>query len=121
MIVYNTVKSILRDNDIDVYLPGQYPNDGASGVCRSPYVVIQNGGTYSLGLGYVSGYTLLRVHAYVPINQYPILSELIAKIKKLLAPLDDMIYPTGNEFIHVIDDNRKAHTTYIEYQILRRI
>lgn len=115
MTVWQRIYSALRDAGINVY-----PSGAHFGVCSAPYCVVQQAGTYSSGgdsFGRTS-YTGYYIHAYVPLGSYRKLSELISSIRAALAPLEDerIIYSTGAESVHLIDDAFAAHTAYVEYR-----
>jgi len=114
--VYDELKQILRDAGMTVQNPGQHPDK-----CTSPYIVVQNTGTYPSIASNRTGYTLVTVHCYVPLNSYGKLQPLINSVKQAVWPHRSNYRPTGNEGIHVIDQNFMAHTSYIEYQVLRRL
>lgn len=114
-MLYENVKSVLRSAGITVKLPGQY-----EAPCKESYVVIQNGGTYSYAVGTLTGYTLLYIRCYVPLSNYGKLQPLLERVKTALFPLTS-ITPTGNEGIHQIDNTYQAHTSYVEYQVMRTL
>lgn len=74
---YKILRSYLQTAGVEVYLPGHYPGDPAeSGVCKKPYIVLQNGGTYAQSESNLAGYTVIYAQIYVPLNQYEYLQEL---------------------------------------------
>lgn len=115
-MTYHDVMTALTAAGITVKYPGAKP-----GVCNSPYVVVQNFGTYPYAQSSHLGYTLIEVHCYVPVNQYPQLDSLISSVKAALAPLVADLRPTGNEGIHDINEPFKAHTGYVEYMLQKRL
>lgn len=115
MTVWQRIYTALSDAGISVY-----PSGAHLGACRAPYCVVQQAGTYSSG-GDSFGrtkYTGYYIHAYVPLGGYPKLSELIDSIRAALVPLEEerIIYSTGAESVHLIDDAFAAHTSYVEYR-----
>ena len=115
-MTYDDIVTALTGAGISVKYPGAKP-----GVCNSPYVVVQNFGTYGYAQSRRLGYTLFEVHCYVPVNQYPQLDSLVSSVKAALAPLAADLRPTGNEGIHDINDTFKAHTGYVEYILQKRL
>lgn len=117
MSYYEKIKSQLAAAGVRVYLPGMY-----KGECREPYVVVQDSGTYSTAETRRSGYSLIAVWCFVPLNQYSLLSSLVTTVKKALYPFHGtLLAPTGNEGTHSINNTYKSHTTYVEYQVLRKL
>lgn len=114
-MLYDNVKNALRTAGLTVKLPGQY-----EAPCKEPYVVVHDGGTYGYAANRHTGYTLLYVRCYVPIDSYSKLQLLMESVKTALAPFS-FIMPTGNEGIHQIDNTYKAHTSYVEYQVMRTL
>ena len=115
-MTYNDILETLSAAGIEVHFPGAKPE-----ICNSPYVVVQDFGTYDYAQSRRLGYTLIEVHCYVPVNQYPQLDSLIGSVKAALAPLAVDLRPTGNEGIHDINDTFRAHTGYVEYMIQKRL
>lgn len=114
-ILYDKVKQLLRSAGLNVKLPGQYESP-----CKEPYIVIHDGGTYPYAANALTGYTLLYIRCYVPLDSYSKLQPLVERVKSVLSP-EAFIMPTGNEGIHQIDNTYKAHTTYVEYQVMRTL
>ena len=115
-MTYDDIVTALTGAGITVKYPGAKP-----GVCSSPYVVVQNFGTYDYAQSRRLGYTLIEVHCYVTVNQYQQLDSFISSVKAALAPLALDLRPTGNEGIHDINDTFRAHTGYVEYMIQKRL
>lgn len=115
MTVWQKIYSALKKAGIKVNLPGEH-----IGLCMSPYCVAQQAGTYALGSDSLSRnrYTEYYIHAYVPLGNYMKLPELLNSIRAALSTLEDerIIYYTGFESIHLIDDRFAAHTAYLEYK-----
>ncbi|MDD6395132.1 MAG: hypothetical protein PUB37_02980 [Firmicutes bacterium] len=115
MTVWQRIYSALKDAGLRVYPAGAY-----SGACKEPYCVVQQAGTYSAGADSFgrTGYTIYYIHAYVPLSSYTALPELILSIRGVLTALEQerIVYFTGFESIHQIDDRFAAHTAYLEYR-----
>lgn len=115
-MTYQDIKNALSAAGIDVRYPGAKP-----GICTSPYVVVQSGGTYPYAVSNRLGYTLISVHCYVPLPNYAGLEPLVKQVKAALAPLYPDLRPTGNQGIDMINDNFKAHESFVEYMIQKRL
>lgn len=115
MTVWQKIYSALNNAGIKVY-----PSGGHVGRCTSPYCVVQQAGTYSAidDSFSRSSYTEYYIHAYVPLNDYLRLSKLLDSIRNALSALEEghIIYFTGFESVHQIDDEFTAHTSYLEYR-----
>ncbi len=114
-MLYDNVKNTLRSVGLTVKLPGQY-----EAPCKEPYVVVHNIGTYGYAANALTGYTLIYVRCYVPLNSYSKLQPLVESVKAALSSVSSLT-PTGNEGIHQIDNTYKAHTSYVEYQVMRTL
>jgi len=110
MSIQETILDRLRGAGIDAYLSGQ-----KDGVCKRPYAVVSDGGTYALGK--TTGAKSLIVTAYVPAGRPLELRGVIAGILAALAPYK-AIRTTGEISPEDVDDLRKAHIASIEYTAL---
>lgn len=115
-MTYQDIQEALSAAGIEVRYPG-----AKQGICTLPYTVVQNFGTYQYADSNRLGYTVIAVHCYVPLNQYPELQKLINRVKAALSPLYPDLRPTGSESNHTINDNFKAHESYVEYMIQKRL
>ena len=115
MTVWQRIYSALKSAGLRVYPAGTH-----TGACKEPYCVVQQAGTYSAGADSFgrTEYTGYYIHAYVPLNNYIALSELLTSIRGAMAVLEGerIIYSTGFESVHQIDDSFAAHTVYLEYR-----
>lgn len=93
----------------EVYSPGQKRDK-----CINPYVVIKENGTHALA-GNVSGYKLVDIIIYYPLDKYSSMEFYIDNIKNTLKKIDEL-RPTGNETPSIVDDEVNAYTASIEYQ-----
>ena len=115
-MTYDDIVTALTGAGIAAQYPGAKP-----GVCTSPYVVVQDFGTYPYAQSTHLGYTLIEVHCFVPVGNYPALPALLSHVRAALAPLSADLRPTGNEGIHDINEPFKAHTAYVEYMLQKRL
>jgi hypothetical protein len=115
LTVWQKIYSALKNAGINVYSSGSH-----IGACLSPYCVVQQAGTYSAGGNSFgsNGYTGYYIHAYVPLGDYVKLSALLDSIRAAMRELEreHIIYSTGFESVHQIDDKFAAHTAYLEYR-----
>ena len=112
---YSDIIHTLSDAGLDVALPGAKQD-----VCTSPYVVVQDAGTYPFAGAPALGYSLFTVHCYVPLRAYRQLPILIESVKSALAALAPDLRPTGDSGVHLINDKFRAHEGSVQYVILRR-
>lgn len=115
-MTYNDIMTALAGAGIAVQYPG-----AKQGVCTSPYVVVQDFGTYPYAQSTHLGYTLIEVHCFVPVGNYPALPLLISQVKAALAPLAADLRPTGGEGTHDINDTFKAHHGTVQYMLQKRL
>lgn len=108
------IRSVLKADGLLVYDPGNHPDK-----CKAPYVVVRQMGTYASIQSRLTGYTLAQVYVYVPLDAYGQLTGLAARVKQLLAPLHRQLRPTGHESPDMIEEEYRAHSRSIEYQILK--
>ena len=115
-MTYDDIMTALTGAGITVKYPGAKP-----GVCSSPYAVVQDYGTYPYAQSTHLGYTLIEIHCYAPIGNYPALPLLISQVKAALAPLAADLRPTGGEGTHDIYDTFKAHHGAVPYILQKRL
>lgn len=115
-MTYNDIVTALKEAGIAVYHPG-----ARAGVCTEPYTVVQDSGTYQYAASRRLGYTLVLVHCYVPLGNYPALALLAGRVKDALRPLLPDLRPTGNEGLHEINDTFRAHESTVEYLIQKKL
>lgn len=103
----------LQENGIEVYFIGQ-----KVGECKKPYVVLKDDGVNSLegklGKGYID------ILFFVPQNQFTKCLSFKSNVKSLLKEFKNIKY-TGNETGIVADDEKKAITFSIMYELYKKI
>ncbi len=104
----------LKSKGIEIYSPGQ-----KTGPCEKPYVVLKDGGTYNRAGTNKVGYSLLDVIIFCPINQYSKIEGYKKQIKEHLKEFG--MRAAGTETPIVIDEDKKAYTTSIGYQIHKKL
>jgi hypothetical protein len=100
----------LRDAGITVYLPGQH-----DGPCKTPYVVVSDGGT--MPTGKTTGIKRFLVTGYVPLGRLTDLRAVLAEAQAALRAVP-AVRTTGEISHEEIDDERAAHFASIEYAAL---
>ena len=115
-MTYDDIMTALAGAGIAVQYPGAKP-----GICTSSYAVVQDYGTYPYAQSTHLGYTLIEIHCYAPIGNYPALPLLISQVKAALAPLAADLRPTGGEGTHDINDTFKAHHGTVQYMLQKRL
>ena len=108
-MTYDDIMTALAGAGIAVQYPGAKP-----GICTSY-------GTYPYAQSTHLGYTLIEIHCYAPIGNYPALPLLISQVKAALAPLAADLRPTGGEGTHDINDTFKAHHGTVQYMLQKRL
>ena len=114
-MTYHDVKNALYAAGLDVWYPA-----AKQGVCLTPYVVVQNMGTFPYAQSSRLMYTLLSIHCYVPLGNYDGLKILVGRVRDALAPLMPDLRPVGNESVHTVNDTFRAHETYLEYIVQKK-
>lgn len=109
-------KLTLRGAGVLVYSPAEHPD-----ICKAPYVVLRYSGTYASITSAKVGSSTIEVNCYVPLAQYDQLFLLKKQVKAIMKALEHQIKPTGHESADLPSDTYKAHTSYIEYQVLKRL
>ncbi len=100
----------LKNNDIDVYSPGQHQGD-----CLSNYVVIKEGTSIQLQTfsSSIDEYILM---CYVPYSKYSELKPFVDKIIELMKGMQPMIMPLYQRDIPFFDEDVKANMVSIHYR-----
>lgn len=113
--MWNKVYLHLKSKGIKVYSPGQH-----KGLCEDSYVVLRDGGGDSFAGTNKVGQSILDVIIYHPNNRYSSLDSYKKEVKKYLEEVKG-IRKTGFETPVLMEDEKQAYTTSIEYQILKRL
>lgn len=109
--VWQIIYTALKENGIEVYAPAQ-----KIGTCDRPYVMFKKSGSMQVR-NYSTQRDFYDFYIYVPKEEYSILSEYEAEIKKILdsPPVYPMILPTGQTENDYYDDYYDAHLRIITY------
>lgn len=116
MDALQVAQATLRAEGFSVYDPGEF-----AGVCKAPYVVLRYSGTYASFAGNKVGSSVIEAHCFVPLTEYAKLAPYKASVKATLRRLQHQLKPTGHESNDGIEQAYKAHSAYIEYQVLKRL
>ena len=99
----------LKNNNIDVYSPGQKTDE-----CTKPYVVVKDSGLSGLS-EISSNQQLYDLMCYVPEKKYSILEEFVNTVKECMDGLFPMIRPTHFQTPSYHDTTAKAHMISVQY------
>lgn len=105
----------LRTKGLNPYSIGQH-----QGECITRYCVIKENSQVPYFNSNKLGYKTVDIILFVPLNSYiavePYAKEIRAAVKELTN-----LRKTGNETPVIADDTKKAYTTSIEYQIIKKL
>lgn len=105
----------LKAKNLNPYFIGQH-----KGECTKRYCVIKE----NLQVPYFNtnklGYKLVDIIVFVPDNSYVQIEPYIKQIKAAMKELK-WLRKTGNETPVITDDDKKAYTMSIEYQIIKKL
>jgi hypothetical protein len=107
------VYEYLQDNNIDVYLVGQY-----KGECKSPYIVLKDDGITSSNRRVGKGY--IDILFFIPENKFTKIKDFRKQVVDLLKEFKSIRY-AGNETGIVTDNDKKALTFSIMYEKYMRL
>lgn len=113
--MWQTIYTKLKEKGLNPYPPGQH-----KGLCTEKYCVVRESSQVpSFRLNRI-GYRLIDIIVFVPLASYievePYANEVKAAMKEL-----PFLRCTGNETPVITDDDKKAYTTSMEYQILKKL
>lgn len=110
-----TIYDHLKAKNLNPYFIGQH-----KGECTKRYCVIKE----NLQVPYFNtnklGYKLVDIIVFVPDNSYVQIEPYIKQIKAAMKELK-WLRKTGNETPVITDDDKKAYTMSIEYQIIKKL
>ena len=109
--------ALLKDIPLPVYDVGAHLD-----VCRAPYAVLRNAGSYPTTESARLTYSLLTIYLYVPLdgNQTELLEKLTRAVKSRMRAMRDQARATGNEGQDTIEGDYKALSRALEYQVLKK-
>ena len=105
----------LRSKGLNPSAPGQHV-----GECREKYCVIRESAQVPYFYTNRLGYRIIDIIVYVPLASYvqvePYMNDIRAAMKEL-----PFLRKTGTETPIITDDEAKAYTASIEYQIIKKL
>lgn len=105
----------LIDNGIDAYPIGKH-----TGECKKEFVVVKQDSTTSQLGSRDLGYTIIDIILYVPIASYSKLESYGNKVINILKELK-WLRSVGQWTPPIVDDEKKAYTFSIKYQVYKRM
>jgi len=113
--MWQAIYTKLKEKGLNPYPPGQH-----KGLCTEKYCVVRESSQVPSFRSNRVGYRLIDIIVFVPLASYievePYVNEVKAAMKEL-----PFLRCTGNETPVITDDDKKAYTTFIEYQILKKL
>ena len=104
-----------KEDGIKPYFIGQH-----EGLCDKPFIVIkENDQLPTLGTT-KTGQKIIDFIVFVPLNSYIELEECMKKVRSTLKEIT-YLRKTGIETPAIVDDDKKAYTTSIEYVIQKKL
>jgi len=113
--MWQTVYTKLKNKGLNPYAPGQH-----EGECLERYCVVKESSQVPYFSSNRTGYRLLDIILFVPIASYIQVKPYTDEIKTALKELY-FLRKTGNETPIITDDEVKAYTTSVEYQIIKKL
>ena len=105
----------LKAKNLNPYFIGQH-----KGECTERYCVIKENLQVPYFYSNKLGYRLIDIIVFVPLNSYIAVEPYVNEIKAAMKELK-FLRKTGNETPVITDDDKKAYTTSIEYQIIKKL
>lgn len=113
--MWQTIYNKLKEKGLNPYPPGRH-----QGECKERYCVVKENSQVPFFNSNRVGYKLIDIIVFVPLASYiqvePYMQEIRVAMKEL-----PYLRKTGNETPTIVDDEKKAYTTSIEYQILKKL
>lgn len=113
--MWKAVYDHLKDKGLNPYPPGKH-----KGPCQASYCVIKDGLQTASIQSNRTGYSILDIIVFVPLDSYVAVGLYMKEIRTALKELT-FLRKTGNETPIITDDEKKAYTTSIEYQIFKKL
>lgn len=105
----------LKAKNLNPYFPGQH-----KGECEKRFCAIKENTQVPYFNSNKVGYRLIDIIVFVPLNSYIAVEPYVNEIKAAMKELT-FLRKTGNETPVITDDDKKAYTTSIEYQIIKKL
>lgn len=105
----------LKLRNLNPYFIGQH-----EGECEKPFLVIKEGNQIPSIQSNKTGQKIIDIIVFVPLNSYIALDPYMKDIRLALKELN-CLRKTGLETPAIVDDDKKAYTTSIEYIIQKKL
>lgn len=105
----------LKNKNLNPYFQGQH-----RGECEEPFVIIMEGTQIPSINSNRIGQQVMDFIIFVPLNSYIAIDPYVKKIRAALKELP-YLRKTGLETPVITDDDKKAYTASIEYQIIKKL
>lgn len=113
--MWGRVYDKLKDKGLNPYQPGKH-----KGLCEERYCVVKYGSQVHFPFTNRVGYKAIDIILYVPLDDYEDVEVYAREIRNAMKELKP-IRKTGNETPPIVEDEKKAHTMSIQYQILKEL
>jgi hypothetical protein len=113
--MYKKIYSKLKENKLN-----PYPIGGHRGECKEDYCVIKEGTQVPTINTNKLGYKRIDIILFIPIGSYIEVEDYAKEIRKAMQELK-FLRKTGAETPIVVDDEKKAYTMSIEYQVMKKL
>ncbi len=113
--MWQKIYTHLSEKGLNPFAPGQH-----EGLCTNRYCVVKESSQMPFFRSNRTGYRLIDIIAFVPVASYISIKPYAEEIKAAMKELPFLRY-TGNETPVITDDEVKAYTTSIEYQIIKKL
>lgn len=105
----------LQEKGLNPYAPGRH-----QGECKERYCVIRENSQVPFFHSRRVGYSVIDIIVFVPLASYIKMEPYMREIRAAMKELPNL-RKTGNETPVIVDDEVKAYTTSIEYQIIKTL
>lgn len=113
--MFKAIFDKLNEHNLNPYAPGRH-----TGLCAKPYCVIKEGNQMPNMASNRIGQRKIDIIVFVPIASYIAMDPYIKQIRTALSELNNL-RKTGFETQSIVDDEKKAYTSSIEYTVLRKL
>jgi hypothetical protein len=113
--MWKSIYTKLKEKGLNPYAPGQH-----QGLCTEKYCVVKESSQVPFFRSNRTGYRLIDIIVFVPLASYIQVKPYVDSIKTALKELS-FLRKTGNETPIITDDEVKAYTTSVEYQIIKKM
>lgn len=113
--MWRNIYTKLSEKGLNPYAPGQH-----GGLCTERYCVVLENSQVPYFRSNRTGYRLIDIIVFVPISSYIKVEPYVKEIKAALKELS-FLRKTGSETPIITDDEVKAYTTSVEYQIIKKM